>query len=277
MNQIPFILHEATLMLYPSNDGGKAIAGAPIWFGACMENMSVSKKFNVTSYWPTGARHPKKSHDGHHWEIGIDRLWFLPTDTKEDFDPEPNQKFVLIAVWHDPRTAIWHRKTFYGVTCDSIEARSNGLLEFAYNQQFQAEDVDQASGTAAYYSFTTPPESTTGSPKGQYLFVYDESIVNGSYLLGHYGWPVDASMVNVRVAYKAGSGSSTTLEAEVNGSLSGVTVTLPAGSYGAASLVEQSADLEVPANSVIRWKVVSSPGESTSPYDVALVSEMTTA
>lgn len=119
----------------------------------------------------------------------------------------------------------------------------------------------------------TPSGGTiTTLASGQNLlpFLREDPLVVGEYLGGYYHLGVAQRAQSVRLVATAGS-TDTVLELEVNGALTGRTVTIPAGA--ALAEVTATADLAatlIPAAQAIRWKIVSGPAAEAAASDVSL-------
>lgn len=280
MNQIALSLGEAVIGLYPSNSAGQALLDSPVWCGAVAHDLSISKRFNKQEYWPTGAEYPERRHEGTGFDIEIGRAWFLPVATKEDFDPNPNQKFVMIIVWHDARTNIWHRRTFYRAMCDDWNVKSNDMVESVFNQKFTADYDQRDSGEDVIYSLPSPPSPVPTPGEEAYesfLFMHEGPMRVNDYMLGHYSWGYNITIDSVEVISRAPQGTNLVLALEVNGTLTGDTVTISAGvEHAEATASSSSMGVSVSTGDVVRWRATSGPTVTEScAYEVGLVMKIT--
>jgi len=101
------------------------------------------------------------------------------------------------------------------------------------------------------------------SPQEQSLsFIREAPLVVGEYLLGWPRWSVAMRAKSATVVAFAGA-DATVLELEINGALTGLTLTVPAGE--ANTEVMGSVDLAnrvVPAGQGVRWKIISGPTDA---------------
>jgi len=280
VNQIALSLGEAVVGLYPSNSSGEALLESPVWCGAAAHELTIKKRFNKNEYWPTGAEYPERRHEGTGFDIDIGRAWFLPVSTKADFDPNPNQKYVMIIVWHDDRTNIWHRRTFYNVMCDEWDVRANGMVESVFDQKFTADYDQRASGEDVIYSLPSPPSPTPSTGDEAYesfLFMHEGPMRVNDYMLGHYSWGYDVTIDSVAVISKAPQGTDLVLALEVNGSLTGDTVTISAGAeHAEVTASSTSIGANVSDGEVVRWIATSGPSVTENcAYEVGMVMKIT--
>jgi hypothetical protein len=150
-----------------------------------------------------------------------------------------------------------------------------GYAQFYSDQVFRAERYVSQSGLGVY------PSGTPGGPSGpgggatqvdqNVAFFHDGPMMVGDYCTGHYAWAAAVTLAAASVIAMASQGVATVLELEVDGILTGLTLTIPEG--GSLVEVEGSAtlDREVAAGAVIRWKVVSGPADAENAAQVAAV------
>lgn len=107
-------------------------------------------------------------------------------------------------------------------------------------------------------------------------FVRDVPAVSGSYLLGLAQWAEAMTVERVQVAGLAGL-DDTVLELEVDGVLTGVQVTLPAGTLEQSVTGENVAPgYTIPAAGVVRWKIIDAPAVTAeSSWQISLAMEVT--
>lgn len=145
-NQLAYTLIEATLTLYGTNADGSPVLTAPIWNGPKAEGFKANAKWIVVKTRPTGATYPRNHPLVPEWSINIARVWALPLEALDGFQPGPGN-YVLDVVWVEEETLQWHRKTFYGVTINEHELDAREIDGgFTDGQTFDAQYVAISSG-----------------------------------------------------------------------------------------------------------------------------------
>lgn len=91
-------------------------------------------------------------------------------------------------------------------------------------------------------------------------FTREAPLVIGEYLSGWPRWSVAMRAQSARVVALAGS-AETTLALELNGSLTGRTLTLPGAADGEVTASVDLGNVALPAGQGVRWKIVAGPGE----------------
>jgi hypothetical protein len=280
MNEIPFFLHEAVLTLYPASADG-ALLGAAVWSGALANSLRMSRQYEEVKVMGAGERYATAHAVDEEHVLTVERTWILRRALPQDFVPGRNQQYLLEIVWsEDPamyRAGLqraWHRRTYYGVTGRSIEEQSVRTNQFAVHQTFRAQRFAQAGGVVEAGGapiYTPLPEPTgTRQPVG---FFHEARLGTGAYLLGHYRWPVAARLLWAKAVAYAPASQAVVLGLEVNGMLTGATLTLPAASNGQEVRAEAEFDVAVALGESVRWQVISAPA-SSSAWGCSLVMEV---
>lgn len=265
-NQL-FVLHEATLTLFPTGASGEALTDSPIWIGACEEDLSLAHGLVEFRIAGSGDAYPRAFHTGEETLIDIGRLWVLPLPGMDDYKPARNQRHILEIVWSDEKRNLWTKRTYYGVTARNYDLRSQGIMQFLASQSFRAERYTQRSGTGIY-SPLIPACAEQNVP-----FFHDGPVVTGDYFSGHYLWGELVQVETAKAIAMAGQVTPSVFELEVGGVLSGQTITLPIGVLNAEVTATSSfGSLFIPANSLVRWKAVSGPASTLDlPWTAAIV------
>jgi len=255
-NQL-FVLHEATVSLYPSDPTGAAIIAEPVWIGACIEQMQIGFDFEEVLMAGTGDEYKTAYHVDERHGIDIARVWVLPLPAMEDYQPRPNQRFVFEIVWNDEQKNRWHKRTYYGVTARNWTLNSNGIMEYGAGQSFRAQYYTQRSGTGIYSPIVA------ASAEQNVPFFHDGPIALGDYFQGHYLWADEVALESVKVISYAPQTSPCTLTLEVNGVLTSTTIQIPVGTLNQEVSASISPGITIPANSQVRWKCTSAPASIT--------------
>lgn len=147
----------------------------PIWAGACLEGLRVSKPYRAVSLWFTGERTSVNRQEGRGYELTIDRVWAMNPETNLDFETAQNDEFVIIIAWEDLIKRRWHKRKYTGVTCNNIEIQSNGQMQFSENQTFVATSEHRSGGATIIPGiYGTPIQLDAGD------YLVDD---NGNYVI----------------------------------------------------------------------------------------------
>lgn len=260
----PWFLHEGVLSLYPAGADGETVTGPAVFCGAVANQLNLALELDPIRIAASGARYARVHHVDEHHRIEVERTWVV-RNGETDFRPGRNQQYVLEIVWATSR--YWYRRTYYGVTGKAVSLDSKGVLHFLSKQSWEAQRYAEAGGGSTPV-YTPVPSTTNDFPVG---FFRENVLIVGEYLLGRYRWGRAVRLKRAEVTAFAGQGTATVLELEVNGALTGSTVTLPAGT--ANTEVTGTADLAVTveAGAAVRWKVTSGPAPEAAPWVCALM------
>lgn len=271
---VPLILNEATITLYPADPSGAALLSGAVWAGGCAEQLSLTQDVREVDVTGSAARFPEVILIPGLHEIKLSRLWVLRLSDLEDFHIDLAQSYVMVVLWEEATRDTWYKRTYYGVRPRGHGMESQGVMQFYADQRFSAQRYVAASGYGAYV-----PSPVVANDLEHVFFSHAGALADGSYFLGHFTWPVDKAAVSAKVIASAPVGTPTVLALEVDGVLSGTTLTLPAGILGAEVSAEVDlTGLTIAANEQIRWQVVSGPAVPADQATVAaIVMEVQTA
>jgi hypothetical protein len=102
-------------------------------------------------------------------------------------------------------------------------------------------------------------------------FQREAPLLAGTYLLGYCRWSVRVKVLSALVTAWPPQGQDVVLGLEVEGVLTGQTLTMPQGEANAEARVEvQFEDVYVAAGQSVRWKVVSAPDGELTAWQVNL-------
>lgn len=268
-DSLPLLLREAVISLYPADAQGNPIISAPVWAGVCANGLRLGLRWNETLSFSSGDRYKTAHHEDEEHAIEIDRTWIIRTASPgEASGPERNGRYVLEIVWNDLLQKIWHKRVYFGVTGRSSDLNSDGPRAHGNPQVFRAQYFTATGGTGAagVYTAVTPDagEQLSG-------FFGEDPILAGTYLLGHYRWSEARRLTAARWACWSPQ-ADTVLGLEVNGVLTGVTLTLPAGTANTDAQGSATFSVAVAAGADVRWKVVSGPDSvDTAAWHLAVV------
>lgn len=269
-----FIAGEATISLYPASPTGDAVTGGPVWLGGCAESVKMSSRLEGLKLFSSGDRFKRTHHTDERHRVEIERLWVLPRNPMRDFRPERNQMYALEIIWRDA-TESWFKRVYLGVTAESYDVASVGVMQFMATQTFDAERVAPDDGRYYYAGgagiYTAPPLGET-----PVLFARESPLVAGDalegYLAGHYRWETDVTVTRASLRGRCGQGVASVFELELDGVGTGVTVTMAAGSAGAETTAGITPGFVISAGKTARWKCSSGPGNVVaSAWGVAIV------
>ena len=261
---IPYFLREAVLSLIPATVGGTA-TGDAVWMGACANGIRFSSTPDELKIHPSGDRDPIIFHTGEEHGIEIDRTWLIRKANYQDFRLARNQQYRLEVVWNSE--GYWYKRTYIGVTLRSIQEQSVRTNHLALTQSFRANRFSETGGQGSPETFTPFDESGQDVPVA---FFFENDLVEDEYLLGHYRWPVNATILSAKAIAWASTGTDTVLELEVDGVLTGHQLTLSAGS-GEVSDEDLAISQNVVAGESVRWKIVTSPAAPNAGSHAAVV------
>lgn len=266
---LPLILAEGTLSLFVADASGQPILTQPVWFGARAEGLELSAEIAEIEATPSGAVYDQFAQLSELHEISIERIWVLPIGPESgpgavkmvDYDLRRGQ-YVMQVFGIDPKTGLWHQRTYYGVQAKRYGLKSNGVTYFGANQAFRAKSFTTSHGTSSTDGTIVPVEET--GPEFPLLFTHDDPLVNGDYFIGCYQFSVGVTVGFTKAIGQAGPGGDTIMTLELGGTLGAQTLTLPSGS----GEVSDSAtfNVAVPANTTIRWKITTAPGSAQAEY-----------
>lgn len=247
----PLLLYEATLRLFLERADGTR--GEQLWWGGCANRLQLPERFEEVLWAGSGDRTRRAYHVDAEYGIEVEQTWLLRRDVPIELEFGRNQHYILeIYFLHK---GSFYKLIFSGVTWRTRDTSSRSALEFIQNQTFRAEAVDRSSGTNG-----TTMDLRAGD-ESLAAFFREGAFAANEYLLGHYRFSVDVQANSARVIGIGGS-APTVLGLEVDGTQTGVTLTIPAGA--GEQTVDVSMTIPIAAGKSIRWKCLSAPGTPAS-------------
>lgn len=265
MRNSAFFLHEAVLTLYPAAADGETITGEAVFTGGLANRLRARMEYESMKVQGTGKAYGRTYHIDEEHVLEIDRTWFVRRSDAADFKPTRNQQYVLEMVWQ--AGGYWYKRTYYGVTGQTVTWDSQDVNQFLTTQVFRAQYFEMDGGPGEPDVFTP----ITLDAEHNIVFFREAALVPGEYLMGHYRWPVAVRLGQASVEGRASQGSDTVLRLEVNGVLTSFELTLPAAAYG--TVVTDTVDLGnlvVPSGQTVRWKILSGPGVENAADSVSI-------
>jgi len=102
------------------------------------------------------------------------------------------------------------------------------------------------------------------------LFYEADPVLAGDYLLGTYRWSAPMRLSGMRAVGWASQTAGVTLGLEVNGVLTGDTVTLPVGEPNVEVQATAAVNLEIDPGAIVRVKVLAAPDAVDTAWHVSL-------
>ncbi len=270
-DQFPFLLREAVISLYLTDAAGNPITSAPVWCGAVANSLKLGLTWQEGLSFSSGDAYKTAHHEDEMHTIDIERTWVIRSGTPaEAAGPERNGRYVMEIIWNDVRERIWHKRVYYGVTGRSSDLVSEGARQLNNPQSYRAERFtrDGGTGLAGIY---TPVATIQGEQVA--AFFGEDPLLTGSYLLGHYRWSSAKRIIAARWACWSPQ-ATTTLALEIDGVLTGDTVTIPSGTANVDVRGSVTLNRSVSAASEVRWKVTSGPDIEEAAWHLGLVTTL---
>ncbi len=249
-----FVLARATVSLYPADVAGNPVRSQPIWAGARQEGLRIPREIEELQDTPTGAAYDEFVQTSELSEIHIDRVWVQNKAALGDYDFRRG-RFVMEIQDRDPVSGIWGRWTGYGCQAKAYEKRSNGVTYLVTSQVWRAQRWKFQTGRTGETGEEIAAESSAFEQAC--LFTHDDPVATGDRLIGAYQFPVAVRVGFAKVIAQA-AGSPVTLALEIAGVASAHTLTIPGGSGEVTD--DDTFDVDVDANQLLRWKVTSGSG-----------------
>lgn len=270
-DQFPLLLREAVISLYPADASGEPIIAAPLWCGTVANSLRLGLTWQEGLSYSSGDYYKTAHHEDESHAIEIDRTWIIRSASPgENVGPERNGRYVMEIVWNDVRERIWYKRVYYGVTGRSSDLNSDGARQHNNPQTFRAERFTRAGGAGVADVFT--PITTTGSEQLAGFFG-EYPLLTGVYLLGHYRWSSTKRITAARWACWSPQ-ATTTLGLEVDGILTGDTITIPSGTANTDARGSVTLNRTVNAGSEVRWKVLSGPDIEEAVWHLGVVATL---
>ena len=127
---------------------------------------------------------------------------------------------------------------------------------------------DAGSLAAPVPPVVTAPATGAQQPLG---FFRENVLIAGEYLLGLYQFSGPVTLVNASVIAWAPQLAPVVLGLEINGSLTGQTLTIPVGPANVEVTAAATLTGLVPAGQFVRWKIVSAPDAADSAWNCAVM------
>lgn len=274
-DHVPLLLREAVISLYPADANGNALIAAPVFCGVCANGLRLGLSWEEELGFTSGDAYKTAHHNDEQHAIEVDRSWVLRTAAPGELvGPQRGQRYVLEIVWSDVRERLWYKRLYYGVTGRSSDLNSDGARSHNNPQVFRAQRFVPSGGTSGPASVFTP---ITVSGNEQLAGFFGENpLLPDTYLLGHYRWSGNKRITGGLYACWPPQ-SPTVLGLEINGVLTGDTVTVPAGTANTDFTDDFTFSRDVPAGMEVRWKVVSGPAIEESAWHLGLVMRLVEA
>jgi hypothetical protein len=266
-DRIPFFLSEAQVSLYRADTSGQP-AGNALWLGGFANRLSAQLDYEGVTLKASGARYAVTRHVDEAHALTFGQSWLIPRATMTDWKPGRDQQYVLQLLWQSERQ--WFRRTYYGVTWNGLKLDAANTNQFLVEQSLRAQSYTDDSGSLAapVPPVVTAPATGVQQPLG---FFRENVLIAGEYLLGLYQFSGPVTLVRASVIAWAPQTSPCVLGLEVNGTLTGQTLTIPVGT----PLVEVTANVTltgvVPAGQFVRWKILSAPSPADGAWNCAVV------
>jgi hypothetical protein len=303
-NLAPLFLYEAMLSLYPADADDLPMTDFPVWQGAVANGLRLGLEYEAIRMAGNGDRFQREHHVDESHTLEIERSWLLrktpdpltagslppPThahsvSVEGDFIPERNRRYVLVMVWKSS-DGLWHQRTYNGVTSRAVAWESVRALHFSNRQSWRAESFSQLT------EFENPPVFPGGGggpggttpvpviitpllPDEQSVgFFRENPLVVGEYLMGHYRWPRDVTLVSAKEIAFAPQVTANVLTLEVGGVLQTPTLTLPLGTANTEVTATVTLNRTVPAGQSVRWKITDGPDPENAAWVCAVGMEV---
>jgi len=101
-------------------------------------------------------------------------------------------------------------------------------------------------------------------------YLLEAPLIAGDYILGNYQWGASTVLIAARVICWPPQVSDVVLGLEVDGVLTGHTITIPIGPVNVETIVNQVLNVAVAPNQPVRWKVLSAPEPENSAWHLSL-------
>ena len=272
-NQI-FTASECSVTAWAADASGLNIAGDPVWIGAAVESMGLKRSRTLIRRWPTEGARARRLAIDETFVLTFRRLWVVRKSDRADFNPSLQQRYILALTWLDRRRGgQWVRRTFTDCLPVEMSMESEGLMQYYGEQSFDCGGYTGASGTGTAPGSGADAAALAAISEQAVLFLEEQTIVSGQYLLGHYLWPAARTIKLASVIAIRPFGSSAVLTLEIGGVLQATTLTITAGG-GEASVSSAALSLNVPANTGVRWKCTAGPSGGTALSRAGLVMQV---
>jgi len=264
----PLTLHEAALSLYLASPDGST-PYAEVFIGACAEGINLSSRLEEFRVAATGAEFQRTHHVDEEHFIEVRHVWVLSATAPEVFQPVRNQRYLAELVWRDRKlSGLWMRRRYFDVTfMDDRHSSGDASGAAAFEHGLRMRATRFQTSTQAATGGAAPVLPVTAAEGGVLAaFFREEELAADDYLLGHYAFTEAVTLSRIEARGLASQTDPTVLELEEEGVLSGVQITLPAGSLGEEVSASLTPARAIPATTELRWKVVSAPATGRSTF-----------
>ena len=265
-DRIPFFLSEAQLALYlPAADG--LPTGPALWCGGFANRLKLELGYEEVVIRGSGDAYGTAHHVDESHGIQLGQTWLVQLPSLADWKPVRNQPYVLQIVWSSGPNQL--QRTYYGVTWRTLTWDAANPNQFLMEQSLRAQYYTTSAGPAGI-----APGVVIGLPaagaSAPVIFMREAPLLAGGYLLGFYQWPGTVILVRAKAIGWAPQTAPVVLGLELNGTLTGDTLTLLVGTANTEVSAAITLSGTVAAGTVARWKVVSAPAPADSAWGVTV-------
>ena len=256
-DRLPFFLHEAQISLYLADSTGQP-AGNALWFGGFVNGFKSGLSLDEVLIKGSGDAYATAHHVDENHVLNLDQTWLIYTPTLTDWKPVRNQQYVLQLLW--AAGGYWLSRTYYGVTWRELGLESVDTKQIIEKQVLRAQYYTDESGSVQ--SGTQPAATVTNPLPGavqSLAFFRENALITGEYLLGFFSWTATVTLGSAVAVASAPLVTPQVLELEVDGVLTGQTLTLPVGAANTEVSAAASLSWAVQPGQLVRWKIVSGP------------------
>lgn len=272
LDGLPFFLSEAQISLWLQAANG-SLTGGTIFIGGFANRLRMQMEYEENRLAGSGDTYQTTRHVDESHLLDFGQTWLISRTTLQDWKPARNTQYVLELVWTSKN--IWLRRRYYGVTWRTMQWEAPNTNQFLTDQSLRAQYYVEDSGGIASPPPATPvtPPPATQQPVG---FFRENPLIVGEYLLGFYQWNEAVNFASAQVIAWAPQLTPMVLGLEVGGVLTGQTITIPVGTANTEVTANATLGVAVPANTLVRWKVLSGPDATNAAWSCALTCQVST-
>lgn len=133
-----FTQWETDMVVYRADANGRA-TGEVVFLGGCENRMDIEQGYAEERADRSGDPHSRNQHLEETHVIQLENLWlsrYRNEGGEERFDVPAvgrDARFVVVMVWEDEQSGIWHKRTYFGVQINP--------LRFDSSQEFFSQNV----------------------------------------------------------------------------------------------------------------------------------------
>lgn len=265
MRTIPRVLGDVVLSMYEADALGNPNVGRPVFMGARTERLRETQRIEEFEFTGSGEAQRDYGQLAQDIEIAVDGIQCQDGRSLSGFQIKRGIRYVLAIYGQDERTRVYARRTYYGVqTKERSESGDQGQQYFMQSKVFRALFCMEDGGRLAEGQDSLAGVPALPNPVGleqSYLFFFGGPAPAGEMFVGQFRFGTAMRLTYAKAIAQAGSsGADTVLQLEGNGTPL-TTLTLAAGSGEVSA--ESAADLsiDIPANTLLRWRVLSAPAD----------------